>query len=190
MLGPRLGLLAAGGNLLSTAKTSDYQGGALDLGLEGGFRFARRFYVGLQFDHGFTSAGSLLSNVPGVASVTVASNYLGVDFVYISNPDGVGFYGEVGLGYRGTGFSIGDSSVTLSGGEAELGVGVHVKVGEWVRLVPKISFAAGQYSNQACSGNVAGPLSCSASNSTISDTDTHTFVFFGAVAFFDFARKH
>ncbi len=98
MLGGTLGVLLPGGNLRSGTGVATVAGGGAGVALNGGFRFARHFYIGLTYEHGFLSAGSAAAAAGATSSVD--SNYIGVDFDVISNPDGVGFYGDIGAGYR------------------------------------------------------------------------------------------
>ena len=69
-----------------------------------------------------------------------------------------------------------NASTSFSGGEVSLGVGVHIKIGDWVRLIPKASISAGQFSNDSA-GSIGSP-------------DTHEFILIGVTGFVDFAKKH
>jgi hypothetical protein len=208
MVGPTIGLLAPGGAFASNSSISPLIGGGVALGLEGGVRFAKRWYIGLVYTHGVHGKGTSIdgfgSQVPSGDSLTTNanSNYIGLDFVYISNPDGVAFYGELGLGYRSLNAeyqtATTDASHSYTGGEGLLGVGIHVKVSEWFRMVPKLTIAAGQFSKYDCSqtgpdAGLPGGLACnagpSAPGSNITNTDTHSFALLGITGYFDFARK-
>jgi hypothetical protein len=205
MFGPRVGVLLPGGNLVSGTQTSAIVGTGFSAGAEGGFRFARKFYIGAVFEHGFHEKGDSINGIAAnvVSGDTINSNqstnYIGLNAVFISNPDGFGFYGELGLGYRSLNLSYTTSQIdvspSFSGGEAEIALGMHIRMGEWMRLVPKIGASGGTFSKGDCteSGSPPKGLSCAdlgANNGTITSTDSHSFIFVGATAFFDFARKN
>jgi hypothetical protein len=192
MLGADLGVLFPGGNTGTVGGGSDTSvssfastGGAI--GINAGFRFVRRLYLGIDIQHGFLGTGN------GTAGTTSSSNtnFYALNFAYLSNPDGVvGFYGELGVGYRTltndtTPSGGAETSTTLKGGDVSLGIGMHIHVGEWVRLIPKISVSGGQFDSASCNGSNCA----SGNNTTISDTDAHSFVFLGVTGMVDFARK-
>jgi PEGA domain len=195
MMGPSLGFVVPGGSLTQSSGTNTSLGSVSGtggaLGAEAGFRFVRRLYLGIVFQHGFLSTGSASSNASsGVAvTATASDNYYGLNFAYISHPEGLAFYGEVGGGLRtltvGASSSAGNLSQTYSGGEVSIGVGMHIKLGDWVRLIPKISVSGGQFSSTSCSGST-----CPGGSTSTTNADTHTFVFIGVTGFVDFARKH
>jgi hypothetical protein len=126
------------------------------------------------FQHGFLQPGSRLS---GASSAQVSTDFVGAKLGYMSNPNGVAFYGEIGGGYRIFRESVSSSSasvdLTYNGGEFVIGVGMAFKLGAWVRLMPEISMAA-------------GPLSTSPGG----NSDTHEMVTIGVTTFVDFAKKH
>ncbi len=166
-------------------------GGAF--GLAGGLRFATHFMVGVSYEHGFFGKGDnpILTGGPGADSTqTVSSNSFGGSLAYISNPEGFGFYGEIGLGYRWfkTSSVIGslDQSQTLRGAEFELGAGAWIRAGD-VRIIPKVSFSPGSFTkvDSTCTGSVAEcKLTANASDS-VANTATHTFIFLGVTAFYN-----
>jgi hypothetical protein len=199
MLGPSLGFVFPGGQYAQSSNGEDTSirsiaGTGASIGVEAGFRFARRFYLGLVYNHALLGGGNAAAFDQSGNSVDTSANAneYGLKFAYISNPDGIAFYGEIGGAYRtlsasqtvsGTGDSL---SETFSGGELSLGVGMHFKVGEWVRLIPKVSVSGGQFGNVSCT--VSGGT-CSA-NGSIANEESHTFVLLGITGFVDFARKH
>jgi hypothetical protein len=179
MLGLTVGALLPGANLVQGQPVSNVASSGAAIGIDGGFRFVKKLYLGLAYEHGFLGSGNAISN--GITSASASSDYIGLDFVFLSNPDGLAFYGDIGAGYRALSTSTTDvngnvTSITYSGGEGTLGVGIHFKLGDWVRLIPRVSVSAGQFS--------------SASNGSIVSGDTHSFVLIGVTGFVDFARKH
>jgi hypothetical protein len=182
MLGADLGVLLPGGNTGtiggSDTSVSSFASTGGAVGIDAGFRFVRRLYLGIDIQHGFLGSGS-------GATSSSSTNLYALDFAYLSNPDGfVGFYAELGVGYRT--LTNGENSTTFKGGDVSLGIGMHIHVGEWVRLIPKISVSGGQFDSASCNNSSA----CAGSNNvTISDTDAHSFVFLGVTGMVDFARK-
>jgi hypothetical protein len=196
MLGAAAGGLIPGGTLYEGMNASSMAAGGAGLALNGGFRFARVLYFGLTYQHGFLGAGSTLTGFPQGGSADAESNYLGANFSYISNPSGVGFYGELGAGIRWLNLSVkdasgGNNSQALQGGEFLVGAGVHIKLGDWVRLIPLASISAGPFATSSCTGNfkLATPDECNGDNS-IQGSAMHFFFFLGVNAFVDFSRKH
>jgi hypothetical protein len=196
MLGVAAGALVPGGTLYEGTSASTMAGGGAGLAIQGGFRFARVLYLGLTYEHGFLGAGSTLTGFPQNGSALAESNDLGANFAYISNPSGVGFYGEVGAGIRWLNLSVKDSTganntQTLQGGEFLVGAGVHINLADWVRLIPLASISAGPFSTSSCTGSFKNvtPNECNGDNS-IQGTATHFFFFLGVNAFVDFSRKH
>ena len=215
LIGPRVGLSIPGGSTqapaagadASTTSVSQAIGVGGSFGVEGGIRFARVFYFGLVFDHGIYSRGPALEDAankaPAGISVTStnSSNYLGLDFVWISNPEGIGFYGELGLGYRwlknstraesdNNASNFQEVSTTYGGSEGTLGIGIHLRLSDSLRLIPKATISAGSFS-KVQGGCDSGGSSCTAAQTysqDISNTDTHSVVFIGIVGFFDIGK--
>jgi PEGA domain len=198
MVGATLGVLIPAGNIYQGTAMSSALGSGVGLAIDGGFRFVKRLYLGLEYQHGFLGAGTLVQgSAPSGGTASADSNYIGLDFAYISNPDGAGFFGKVGAGYRFVDIGVVDPSSpanawsqTFQGGEVSLGVGIHVRVGPWVRLIPLASINAGQFGSSSCtpSGTAASPASLQCGS--VANGDTHMFVLLGMTAFVDFARKH
>jgi len=195
LLGLRAGVMFPTGNLEKgingNADTSMSDvvttGGAL--GFEGNLRFAKHFLVGLGFEHGFYGKGDKIDTNVGPAgtnvSTTIASNLVDVHVGYISNPDGLGFYAELGLGYRWlsgtTSFNGTDETTTFKGGELGLGAGMFIKAGSAIRIIPKVNFGIGQFSTQdnSCSGTgCTGTTTASLSL----EQSFHTFIFWAWAA--------
>ena len=200
MMGPSLGLMFPGGQYAQSTGGEDTSMRALagtgaGLGVEAGFRFARRLYLGFVYDHAFLSGGNASpSDGLGSLTSTANANEYRLNFAYISHPDGVAFYGEIGAGFRtlsstqtqNGGTSPGATQSTYSGGELSIGGGVHVKIGDWIRLIPKVNVAGGQFGSVSCTST--GAATC-AINGSIGNQESHTFVFVGVTGFIDFARK-
>jgi hypothetical protein len=199
MLGATLGVVIPAGALYQGQSLSQLTGPGPSVGLDAGFRFVKRLYIGVVLSHGFLGTGSASSNPATGESLTATANtnYAGVNLAYISNPRGVAFFGEIGAGYRALSTDVvstrnGDTSSQYSGAEVSLGAGMHFKLGDWVRLVPELSFTAGQFSAVNCTGPSTGssPITACPSPGDLSRPDTHSFVLLGVTAFVDFARKH
>jgi hypothetical protein len=209
MFGPRVGIAIPGGNLATDLPTTDEIAAGGGFGLEGGLRFARIFYVGALLDHSIYSKGSgidtALTSLPTGTKVSTSgsSNYFGISFAYVSNPDGFGFYGEIGGGYRwlaldrsatsADGSGTVDITQAYRGAEGMIGLGVHVKAAEWLRIVPKITYSVGTYKNFDQSCTATGTANCNSINTLtdaeITQSDAHSQVFIGATGFFDLGRR-
>lgn len=121
--------------------TQDLAAVGLGIGVEAGLRLLRYMYLGLVvqptfFHNQFGDDGS---------GVSVAG-LLG----FMSNPDGLGFYGEIGGGFRyfqGTKDASGSATpVNASGGEAILGIGLQFKLGA-LRFIPKFEVCFGSHND-------------------------------------------
>ncbi len=219
MLGVRLGVMFPTGTLLKQNTVSSTSVGTSDVAMsdvattggagaiEGGLRFARRFYIGIGFEHGFYGKGDKVGDFNGTAgaagtsSTTVASNLVDLRVALITNPEGVGFYGELGLGYRWLSLSNDFTSGALSasttqvasGGEFEAGAGIHIRAGKSLRIIPKVSFGLGAFNKLSQTCTASGGAVCNGGDTTtdIQNTGFHTFVFLGLGGYFniDFDKK-
>lgn len=117
-------------------------------GVCGSFRFLRHFTAGLAVDGMFF--------VPGGASETRNVSAFGGFLTggALSHPDGVGAYGQLGLGFRvfAVGSNLGGSGAYTSF-EATLAAGLHLKIGDVRLVVPRAELLAG-----TASGPVQGHL--------------------------------
>ena len=168
MLGVSTGYVFVGGDAAPNYAMSRAASGGFDFGLEAGFRFVHRLYLGLDYEHGFLGGGDYTSSA--------ASNYVGLEFAYLSNPFGTSFFGEIGGGYRAldvTAANVSSVTSSLTGAEITLGVGMAFRLGPWVRLAPEFCLSAGQFS--ASNGDNGGA--------------THEFYLLRLNTFIDFARK-
>jgi hypothetical protein len=185
--------VTGGGGTIGTGSTpmSDYVSTGAAIGLEGMLRFARRFAVGLGFEHGFYGKGDKLANLISGSNVTttVSSNLFDVRAAFISNPDGVGFYGELGIGYRWLIGTVESGSTSISavdrGGELNIGAGAYIKAGNSIRIIPKVNFGIGAFTkaDSTCTGTCAGFTGQSGQD--VSNTATHTFIFLGVGGYYN-----
>jgi hypothetical protein len=202
MLGVNGGVLIPAGNVFQGLSLGNLAGGGGAIGLDAGFRFVKRLYIGLSYEHGFLGAGNTVTSGSSQGgSASVDSNYIGVDFAVITNPNGAAFYGKLGAGYRyldiGVSGTSADYSVTFQGAEVSLAAGVALKLGQWVRLIPEASVNVGTFASENCGGQAGNTqangnpvVGWNPSCSSITNGDTHEFVLLGAKMFIDFARKH
>ena len=161
MLGASVGALAP---VVFSPQLFDGVGLGPSVSVDAGYRFARYFYLGAVYQHGFLSSGGW----HGGGTTSASADYGGINFVTISNPDArVALLTEVGVGYRvltlGQGGVDGPSPGTLTESAFEttfLGIGLEMNLGDRVRLVPELTLAGG---------------------------GTAAFGFLGLTAYFDFA---
>jgi hypothetical protein len=202
LLGARFGVDIPSGNF--TGETDDKitnaaaMGGAA--GVEAGIRFAKNFYGGLVYEFASFGRGDKLGGPSGAAvTASTTSNLFGVSLAYISNPHGVGFYGEVGVGYRilsqTTQATLGnvslESAPTYTGSELLLGAGLFIKAGTSVRILPKATFGLGSFSKQSGKCDPALPIACVSGGSnpddsrSIPNSSAHAFIFLGVGGFYN-----
>jgi hypothetical protein len=200
LAGARLGVMFPSGSAgarndgSGNQAMSDYvtTGGAF--AVEGGIRFAKHWFGGLGFEHGVYGKGDKAAlGFSGDVTTTLSSNLVEARFAYISNPDGLGFYGEIGIGYRwlidtnenGLISARRTDTETLRGGELELGAGAFIRAGNYLRFIPKVSFGIGTFSK----GDISCTGTCGASptDATIDiNTATHTFIFLGLGGYYNY----
>ncbi len=113
-------------------------------GLEVGARFLRHVYATALLDLTLFSGGKQ-------SPKSVSAWLLGVRGGWLTNPDGFGLFGDLGVGFRN--ISIADTngtSGTRGGADVLVGLGLHFKVGDNVRLfLPRVDFAAGSAGGDA-----------------------------------------
>jgi hypothetical protein len=207
LLGARLGAEFPLGDLDGTGNdhVGDIAGTGVGLGADLGIRL-KKFYLGITYEFSTYTDGGLGGNLASKAtsdtSITTSTraHYIGADFAFITNPQGIGAWLEVGAGYRIFSptqrlSSISDATQfveldeTYTGFDGRLGAGLYLALGPWLRLVPKATFAAGSYSNfsQTCSSGPP-PNTCNpgdTASGSINQTGTHMFVFAGVEAYYD-----
>jgi hypothetical protein len=150
LLGGHLGLELVGGTLPPDENNPDatsvdpgtVAGAGVAFGLDGGFRFGRRWYVGATLEHAAFSS-TVTDGGTSRADTTLAALVIAL----IVNPNRVSFYGEVGLGSRWFHYAIAGSAVdTLrQTGEFSLGSGVWIPIGRSFRLLPKATLGLGGF---------------------------------------------
>ena len=200
LFGARLGYDVLGGDLAPAAsgsagnnlKVSDVFTNGVGFGLQAGFRFARKGYIGALFEHGFYGVNQTSSGFPNGTSVTASGNMVGAEIGYISNPEGVGVILDVGVGYRWLGVSATDTTgakldTTYSGGEFLLGGGIWIKAGNSLRIVPRLDLGIGSFSNSTTLTDLSGATQTNSTPGSV----THAIAFFGVSGDFniDFGKK-
>jgi hypothetical protein len=187
----------AGGGVLGSSSSnpmSDVAKAGGTFGLSGLARFGR-FGVGVFYQYSGYGQGDAfsrdVSNTPSTQTLTTNahSHYLGAVVSYISNPAGVGFYGELGFGYRIFSTSektalVSDSSqsiendATFTAPEFLMGAGVWIHAGNWLRIIPKANVGLGTFNNFDFSCSATGSQMCPAgasSSGSVPNTSGHAF---------------
>lgn len=149
LIGAHLGAVAPSGKIdtntsLGQQNLGDVSAGGVGIGLDGGLRFARHWYVGVQYDHTTFSPSSANGNqFNGTQS---HSDTFGLDFAFIVNPDRVSFYGTLGLQTRIYSLSLPNvASDTYTSGELLAGLGIWIPLGHWFRLLPELTGGFGNF---------------------------------------------
>jgi hypothetical protein len=142
LLGGRVGAAVPTGTLATGGVSTGFGGD-----LEGYFRFAHKWLVGLYGGHDFYT----------LSSGTAGSSDIGASIGLSTNPEGVGFMIDLTLGYRsysgptgvivnaGAGNSTEFTSGTAGSVEGGIGLGVWIAIGKHVRLVPRVDVFAGSF---------------------------------------------
>jgi hypothetical protein len=157
------GVVAGAPPATGSVPIGDLAGGGLAFGLEAGFRFARHWIVGFEFEHDVYESGDQnhLANDfpsdgffgPGATSHTY-STLAQVTIAAVVNPDRVSFYGDLGIGVRWLTYSVYDASSNFLSGASQsnaefgLGVGIWIPIGRSFRLLPRLSLDIGTYSSE------------------------------------------
>jgi hypothetical protein len=215
LFGPRVGVETATGDLTgSTAmdggddKISNVSSTGGTFAGDAGFRFSR-FYIGVTGEYSGYSRGNDPNGFLGTASATQTvtlsswSGYAGLTAAYISNPYGVGFYGEIGFGHRWMSVTgkVADTSTDANffqiankyeGNEFEIGLGIYVRATRNFVLIPKVTASIGAFdtlTSTCTSGGTGGCSSSAMANqnapSALTDTSTHTFFFIGVGGYYN-----
>jgi hypothetical protein len=149
LLGGHLGLEVVGGTLPPDPNGPDQ--GSVDIGtvagtgvafgIDGGFRFGRRWYVGATIEHAAFS--STAASGDASADTTLAALVIAL----ITNPDRVSFYGEASFGSRWFHYTdpVTGSDTVREAGEFSLGSGVWIPIGRSFRLLPKATVGLGGF---------------------------------------------
>jgi hypothetical protein len=136
---------------------SNLSSGGFAYALDGSFRFARRWLVGLTLEHASLGQGKDPSQASAnvgfqVGSISSDTTMVGAIFGVTVNPDRTSAYFEVGLDERWYHFTAtGTDGVTTgssnySTGEGMIGVGLWIPAGRYVRILPKVSLGVGNFS--------------------------------------------
>jgi hypothetical protein len=198
LLGVRFGASIPTGDLFkdnagNTYPVGDYASTGGAIALEGGLRFAKNFYVGVFVEGGSYGKGSKDQSGPTGTSLTTTqtSAAFGAMLGYISNPNGVGFYGEVGVDYRtfsqklsltgNGGLASVDETDSVAGAELVLGAGVHILVARMLRVIPKVQVGLGSFTHVSCT---ASSGNCSVDDSKF-QSSSHAFVFIGLGGYYN-----
>ncbi|MGH7284612.1 MAG: PEGA domain-containing protein, partial [Polyangiaceae bacterium] len=193
-LGARLGFSAMAGSLpngdnVTTTSIGDVAGPGGQLGIEAAFRVVRILYLSLTGDvAGY--AGKDYS-APGVTATAQATSLLAAGHIGIlTNPDGFGFMGDLGAGYRYYDFKLSvdtgssnSSDFNFGGIDYILRLGMHFKAGKSIRLFPQAEMDFGSLGTGSTSVSSAGTGVPSDSNS--GQTAGHVAFFFGFGGYFD-----
>jgi hypothetical protein len=155
--GGHLGLELAGGSLPPDSNTAtslglgSVAGAGIAFGLDGGLRFARRWYVGASLEHA-AFASTRTSTGQSNADTTLALLVLGL----VVNPDHVSFYAEAAAGARWFHYAVKGGVGTLhQSGELSLGGGVWIPIGRGFRLLPKATLGLGGFEGEGTSTTYA-----------------------------------
>ncbi len=157
LVGLHLALNVPFGDLPSAVSTNsvamgDTIGNGYGIGLDGGFRLANFFYLGLTAEYGGFGAGKLTGDAARFPNATFTANefMFGGEVGIISSPDKFAFFGTVGLDLRVLKESIqgtqdlpmGGRDASFQGLEAFGKLGVAIPISK-VRLVPYGELALG-----------------------------------------------
>lgn len=196
-LGLRLGLSAMAGSLPladaagdSTTSVGDVAGPGGQIGLEAAFRFVRILYISLTGDIAGYSGKDHVGTTAATQNITVTSTMnsgmVAGHFGILTNPDGLAFFGDLGVGYRvlsvdASGGGAASASTSFAGEDFILRLGIHFKAGKYVRIIPQTEMDFGTLGTN--------------SDVTTTTTDTgdaitgqnagHVAFFFGVGGYFD-----
>ena len=109
----------------------------IDLGVEVGALVWDHIYAGIM------GGGTLFVSPPSTTS-SVSSFVFASEFGWLTNPHGLGGYFGLGVGYRAifVGDALGNAN-KFDGIEGLATVALHIRVGELVRILPRIDFYFG-----------------------------------------------
>ncbi len=155
LIGAHLGAVAPTGRIPTAdgnmSDLNNVSAGGVGVGIDGGLRFARHWYVGASYDHDVFSP---TTTNPQLTSAQSHSETFGLDFAFIVNPDRVSFYGTLGLQTRIYTLSATNiPSETYTSGELLAGVGIWIPIGHWFRLLPELTGGFGSFGTP---GSISG----------------------------------
>jgi hypothetical protein len=196
-LGLRLGLSAmagslpfADGNGNDTTSIGDVAGPGGQLGLEAAFRFVRILYISLTGDiagysgKDHTGTGAATQNITVTSSMN--SGMVAGHFGILTNPDGLAFFGDLGVGYRVVGVKVAaadgtSASNSYDGEDFILRLGIHFKAGKYVRIIPQTELDFGTLGNSS----EVTTSAVTTGDTITSQTAAHVAFFFGVGGYFD-----
>lgn len=132
-----MGGLRAGFTVPAGKMAAEAVGPAFEFAGELGARLVRYLYAGVRL-------GGTLFSSPASNPKSISALLFGVEVGYLSNPDGFGLFPTLGAGYRRV--SVADAlgtTLSHSGVDLLVGLGLHFKLSKEVRLIPRVDFAAG-----------------------------------------------
>lgn len=108
-------------------------------GAEVGARYFHHWYTTVLFE-------LTLFSTPKDTQKSVSMWMLGLRGGYLTNPEGFGFFADLGFDFRSVQLAdTNGTSISRSGGDVLVGLGIHLKLGDNVRLfLPRLDFAGGQ----------------------------------------------
>jgi len=180
LIGAHLGAVAPSGRIAGADGNmhdlNNVSAGGIGVGIDGGLRFARHWYVGVSYDH---DAFSPTTTNPQLTSAQSHSDTFGLDFAFIVNPDRVSFYGTLGLQTRFYTLSATNlpQSETYTSGELLAGVGIWIPIGHWFRLLPELTGGFGSF-------GVPNDLGGSSTTSGLGEAG-HAFFTLGLVGYYN-----
>lgn len=112
-----------------------------------GARLGRRYNVFATWEHASLGTGNLDPDSFG-GQQRGNTNLYGAGFRFSTNPDGLGFLLEIGVGYRdfhaywadGTELALTDSIF-----DGHIGLGADIRVNKWLSLEPMVVFGGGSF---------------------------------------------
>ena len=137
MGGLRIGAILPAGDVGQSPQLPVAITTAVDLTLEAGATIYEHFYGGLLFGGSFYIS-------PASSARNVNAILFGTEVGYLTNPDGLGGFFGLGLGYRR--YFIGDAlsnANTVDGPDALATIALHIRAGSAMRILPRFDFAVG-----------------------------------------------
>jgi hypothetical protein len=128
LVGGRIGAAIPTGALTGAGGNSTGVG----VDIESYLRFAHKGLVGLYGGHDFYK---------GANGATAGSTPVGAAIGFTTNPEGVGFFGDLTVGFRW--FNQGGSGATEGSFEGGIGAGIWIAAGKSLRIVPRVDLFGG-----------------------------------------------
>ena len=164
----------------SSTDIQNVSGSGLAVAFDGGFRFARHWYVGMTLEHASLGQGKDISQLGtgNASSVSSDTTLLGLVVAVIVNPDRASAYFEVGLAsrwYNFTQYNSDGSTVDnhYPAPEGLFGIGLWIPAGNYLRLLPKATVGAGTFTAPGLDASTPGA------------SEAHAFVMLGLEGLFN-----